>query len=108
MGGFDSRSNSPEKDKEGVIRGVNQNRDIAQKPRGVPNSAMPYASLEFFTEELLCAKHFSRSLVDLVQLTLRDIMLTKTNPQRGKEIRNGQLLVAILGGGGDKRYLLHI
>ena len=49
---------------------------------------MPYASLEIFSEDLLCAKHFARGLVDLVQLTLRDIMLTETNPQKGEEIRH--------------------
>lgn len=34
-------------------------------------SVMPYAHLEIFTEELLCAKHLARSLIDLVQLTQR-------------------------------------
>lgn len=56
--------------------------------------------MEIFTEELLCAEHPARSLVDLVQLTLRDGMLPETNPQRREEIRhtiNSWLLLGKIG-----------
>lgn len=67
---------------------------------------MPYAHLEMFAEELLCAEHLASSLVDLVQLTLGGIMLPETDPPGREEIR---LTQSTLGCSPRKNcHLMHI
>lgn len=50
-------------------------------------------SFRNITEKSLCAKRLARSLVDLMHLTVRDLMLTEINPQRREEIRDTQSIL---------------
>ena len=56
------------------------------KPHWAAISEKPYATLETFTEDLLCAKHFSGSLVDLAQLDIMLLRLTHKEERRGDKI----------------------